>query len=134
MEAKFNLWMRMYQDLFPNMENNDNFADFVQEQIARNKDNTVKGVGDKIIIWDTSRLTYAESNKPCSDPIEHSIVNCYESIVIEASVRYNANITIGEKSYEKNLDLIVWNKTLNKKFRTSSDFVKLFSLKSKQFA
>lgn len=131
MESKFNLWMRMYQDLFPNMENDDNFADFVQEQIAQNKDTSTKTVGDKIIIWDTSRLTYADSNKPCSDPIEHSIVNCYESIVIAENVRYNADVTIGDRVYEKNLDLIVWNKTLDKTFRTSSNFVKLFSLKSK---
>jgi hypothetical protein len=46
--------------------------------------------------------------------------------VIADSQKYNADIVLGEdRVYPCNLDLIVWNKTLGKKFRTSSDFVKI---------
>lgn len=97
-----------------------------KEKIKENKDGKLKYVGDIVLVWDTSRLTDLETNEMNTDNLDHQLIATYPSIVIADSQKYNADIVLGEdRVYPCNLDLIVWNKTLGKKFRTSSDFVKI---------
>ena len=119
------------------MSNNDQFDDLMEscrmsliqhakEKIKQNKDGKLKYVGDIVLVWDTSRLTDLETNEMNTDNLDHQLIATYPSIVIADSQKYNADIVLGEdRVYPCNLDLIVWNKTLGKKFRTSSDFVKI---------
>lgn len=97
----------------------------VENRIAQNKDPRPKHVGDRVLVWDCSRLTDAKTDELCIDPLEQKLMTQYPSIVIEDNVQFNQPINLGDRQYNCNLDLIVWNKTLNKVFRTSSEFVKL---------
>lgn len=98
----------------------------VSKQIAKNKDGKIKSIGDIVLIWDTSRLRDLETNQTNTDILDHNILAKYPSIVIEDGLKFNADIVLSEdRVYPCNLDLIVWNKTLNKKFRTCSEFVKI---------
>lgn len=92
----------------------------VLRHIAANKDDRDKTVGDRVIIWDCSRLTDVETGKRVIDPLDISILEKYYSVVLEEGLKFN---TLG--MVEKNLDLKVWSPIINKVYRTSSDFVKL---------
>lgn len=97
----------------------------INEHIKKNKDNAIKEVGDNVLMWDTSRLTDVETDEVNVDELDHRLMCMFPSIVIETNCKYDSTIVIGENKYTKTLDLIVWNKIVNKKFRTSSSFVKL---------
>lgn len=98
------------------------------EKIKENKDGKLKYVGDIVLVWDTSRMTELGHDEVNTDHLDHKLITTYPSIVIEDNQKYNADIVLGEdRVYKCNLDLVVWNKTLGKKFRTSSDFVKITS-------
>lgn len=102
------------------------FARDVINEIKKNKDDSLKQIGDIVLVWDTSRLTEFGKNEVNTDVLDHRIMANYPSIVVENEVKYNADIVLGEdRIYPCNLDLIVWNKTLDKKFRTCSKFVKI---------
>jgi hypothetical protein len=76
-------------------------------------------------VWDSSRLTYADTDEPVTDNFEERILANYPSIVIEDNVRYSATVRTLAGDFTKILDLKVWNKNLNKVYRTSSEFVKI---------
>lgn len=98
----------------------------ILSHIRNNEDRRNKTVGDQVIVWDCSRLTNAETGELDYEMNTNSILSNYPSIVIEDRNKYVAVVKTFAGEFSKNLDLIVWNKTLNKKFRTSSDFVKLY--------
>jgi hypothetical protein len=102
--------------------------DIFREQIAANKDHGTKEVGDVVLVWDSSRLTLVDNDEIVVNPVIHTLVSKNESIVIETGCRYNGDRIIGDRVYPKNLDLVIWCKKLNKKYRTSSDFVKRTNL------
>lgn len=101
------------------------FARDVLDHIKKNKDNTIKKVGDRVIMWDTSRLTEIDTLEVNTDLLDHQILCKFPSIVIESSCRINADIHLGDRVYPCNLDIMIWNKTLGKKFYTKSEFVKI---------
>jgi hypothetical protein len=103
----------------------DAFRKEVEAYVAKNKDFTIKETGDKVIVWDTSRLTDVATDEYNTDMLEHKLLCTYPSIVIAHGIRKNADITIDDRVYECNLDIIIWNKTLNKKYYTKSEFVKI---------
>lgn len=100
----------------------------IQRIIEENRDLTVKDIGDRVIVWDVSRLTDYDTNqlverKPYANtPI---LLMNYESIVIETGSDYKGLHSFYNQIPPKTLDLVIWNSQLNKKFRTSSDFVKI---------
>ena len=96
----------------------------IDKIIEENSDPRTKTVGDRVLVWDTSRLTNAETNKRADD-FEERMMHKYPSIVIEDRQRYEAKLTTLAGDFTKILDLKVWNKSLNKVYLTSSDFVKL---------
>jgi hypothetical protein len=97
----------------------------VQSHIAKNQDNRIKTIGDKVLVWDCSRLTDVSTGEIDYDTSVHRTLSENASIVIEDRNKYVAQLTTFAGDFSKNLDLIIWNKKLNKKFRTSSEFVKL---------
>jgi hypothetical protein len=97
--------------------------------INKNKDNIQKFVGDIVQMWDTSRLTDHETNEFNTDLLDHEILVKFPSIVVEDDLIYNADIVLADRLYPCNLDLVIWNKILNKKFRTRSEFVKITTAK-----
>lgn len=101
------------------------FARDVVSKIRENKDNTDKEVGDIVLVWDTSRMTDVQTNEVNKDTLDHQIMANFPSIVIENGIKYNADIVIDDRVYPCNLDLIVWNKTMDRSFRTSSKFTKI---------
>lgn len=103
----------------------EDFKNFVRDHIKKNKDKTLKSVGDRVLFWDISRLTDVKTNQVNRDLLDHQILVNYPSIIIEDNVRYNQPVIMGNRQYDCNLDLIVWNKTLNMTFRTSSEFVRI---------
>lgn len=98
---------------------------FVEAQIAKNQDNRTKTVGDRVLVWDGSRLTDFETSEIEYEPTVHRTLSENPSIVIGDHNSYVVELSTFAGDFSKNLDLIIWNKKLNKKFRTSSDFVKL---------
>jgi len=96
----------------------------IDKVIADNTDPRTKTVGDRVLVWDTSRLTNAETGKRADD-FEERMVHKYESIVIEDRLRHEAKLSTLAGDFTKVLDLKIWNKNLNKVYLTSSDFVKL---------
>lgn len=98
----------------------------ISEFIDANKDERNKTVGDKIFVWDSSRLTDYETGKVEYDVKIHSILNNYPSIVIDDHRKFTSEVRTFAGDFTKNLDLVIWNKTLNRRFRTSSEFVKLY--------
>jgi hypothetical protein len=93
--------------------------------VKKNKDLGYKTVGDRVLVWDSSRLREVGSDEVNLDELDHKLLAKYASIVVETGCRYNADIDLGEgRHYPLNLDLIIWNKTIGKKYRTSSNFVK----------
>jgi hypothetical protein len=95
-------------------------------RVNQNKDGKIKYLGDIVLVWDTSRLRDFPADEPNTDHLEHQLLTMYPSIVIADSQRFNADIVLGEdRVYPCNLDLVIWNKTLGKKFRTCSEFVKI---------
>lgn len=97
----------------------------VLNHIKKHKDDSIKCVGDKVIMWDTSRLTDPETDEVNTDLLDHQILCTYPSVVIEDNLKYNADIVLDDRIYPCNLDIKIWNKTLNKIFRTKSEFVKI---------
>jgi hypothetical protein len=97
----------------------------INKVIADNTDNRTKTVGDRILVWDTSRLTNAETGERVEDDNEELVLTVYPSIVIEDRIRIEAKLTTLAGEFTKILDLKVWNKKLNKVYLTSSDFVKI---------
>jgi hypothetical protein len=96
------------------------------EKVKKNKDGKLKCVGDIVLVWDTSRLKDFPTDEPNTDKLDHNLLTSYPSIVIKDDQKFNADIVLGEdRVYPCNLDLVIWNKTLGKKFRTSSVFVKI---------
>lgn len=108
----------------------EEFKKFVEDHIRKHKDNSVKVTGDRVLLWDTSRLTEVDSGEINTDPLDHHLLTMYPSIVIEDNVRFNQPIILGDRHYDCNLDLIVWNKTIGKVFRTNSEFVKITEKKA----
>lgn len=98
---------------------------FVNEQIEKNTDKREKTIGDQVYVWDGSRLTDVETGEIEYDPKVQEIIAKNPSIVIEYDNKYQAKLTTFAGDFTKTLDLVVWNKNLNKKYRTSSEFVKL---------
>lgn len=99
--------------------------DAINKTIAENFDSRTKHVGDKVIVWDSSRLRYFDTDLPVTDNKEEMILANYMSIVIDDSQRYDTKLVTLAGNFSKVLDLKVWNKTTNKVYRTSSEFVKL---------
>lgn len=99
--------------------------DAINKKIAENFDSRTKHVGDKVIVWDSSRLTYFDTDLPVTDSKEAMILANYPSIVIEDRQRYEAKLVTLVGNFTKILDLKVWNKNSNKVYRTSSEFVKI---------
>jgi hypothetical protein len=97
----------------------------INKVIAENTDNRTKTVGDRILVWDSSRLTNAETGERVEDDKEETALTIYPSIVIEDRLRIEAKLSTLAGEFTKVLDLKVWNKKLNKVYLTSSDFVKL---------
>lgn len=96
------------------------------EKVKQNKDGKRKLIGDIVLVWDTSRMTDLYTGEVNTDILDHQIMTTYPSIVIEDNRRFNADIVLSEdRVYPCNLDLVIWNKTLGKKFRTCSEFVKI---------
>jgi hypothetical protein len=101
-----------------------------REKVKENKDGKQKYVGDIVLVWDTSRLHDHETGEPNGDLLEHGLITKYPSIVVEEDQKFNADIVLGEdRVYPCNLDIVIWNKTMGKKYRTSSDFVKITTQK-----
>jgi hypothetical protein len=95
-----------------------------RDHVEKNKCDKVKELGDQILVWDTSRLTDVETGDIVQDELDLTIIVLHPSIVVETQEKYTATLTLGNRNYDKVLDLKIWNKTLNKIYRTSSDFVK----------
>lgn len=112
-----------YDDLLDSAR--QSFYNDVMDHVKKNKDNSIKKVGDKVIVWDTSRLRDGDTGEPNTDDLDHNLLCHYPSIVIEEDCRINADIVLGDRTYPCTLDIMIWNKTLNKKFYTKSEFVKL---------
>lgn len=113
-----------YDDLMESAQMS--FARDVVATLKKNKDNSIKEVGDIVLVWDTSRMTDVDTGEVNTDILDHQIMATYPSIVVGENLTYNADIVLGEdRVYPCNLDLIVWNKTLGKKFRTASKFTKI---------
>lgn len=104
---------------------NNKVLDAINKTIAENFDSRTKHVGDKVIVWDSSRLRYFDTDLPVTDNKEEMILANYPSIVIDDSQRYDTKLVTLAGNFSKVLDLKVWNKTTNKVYRTSSEFVKL---------
>jgi hypothetical protein len=100
----------------------------IQAIIAAHYDERTKTVGDKILVWDSSRLTDKKSGEMVYDHRIHSILSTFHSIVIEDQVKHNIEVNTLVGDFSKNLDLVIWNKQLDRVFRTSSDFVKLHNV------
>jgi len=98
---------------------------FIKKKIAENEDPRRKHVGDSVLIWDGSRLTDYISGEIEYTPAVQQTVAETPSIVIETGNKYRAELTTFAGDFSKVLDLVVWNKKLDRKFRTSSDFVRL---------
>lgn len=94
------------------------------KKIAENSDPRSKVTGDRVLVWDSSRLKYADDDRDVTHRIEELILANYESIVIEDGCKFTAKVVTIAGDFSKNLDLKVWNKNLNKVYRTSSEFVK----------
>lgn len=97
----------------------------INKKIKDNFDPRTKSVGDRVLVWDSSRLTNFDTDQPVTDPTEEMILSNYPSIVIDDRQRYEAKLTTFAGDFTKILDLKVWNKNLNKVYRTSSEFVKI---------
>lgn len=97
----------------------------IDKIIEENFDPRTKTVGDRILVWDSSRLTNAETGRYVNDNVEESILANYPSVVIEDGCKFDATKETLAGTFTVNLDLIIWSKQLNKKYRTSSKFVKL---------
>jgi hypothetical protein len=97
------------------------------KKIKENYDNRTKTIGDKVIVWDLSRLTDFETNEVIKSMSNEDMdLLCQnESIVIEDNIEFISKLDTMFGVFEQNLDIVVWNKKLNKKFRTSSEYVKL---------
>lgn len=96
----------------------------IDKVIAENSDPRTKTVGDRVLVWDTSRLTDYETGERADD-FEEKIVSKYWSIVIADGQKHEAKLSTLAGDFTKVLDLRIWNKILNKVYLTSSDFVKL---------
>lgn len=101
------------------------FVKDLVQHINKNKDERTKHVGDQVLVWDTSRLTEFETDNPVDDLLDERIITHHPSIVIETNCKYDATLYIGKRPYILNLDLKIWNKTLNRVYRTYSNFVKI---------
>lgn len=97
----------------------------VNKIIDANSDPRTKAVGERIKVWDCSRLTNAETLKYVTDDMEELILSNYESIVIEDRIKHVAELSTLAGDFTKVLDLKIWNSQLNKTYLTSSDFVKI---------
>jgi hypothetical protein len=108
------------------MPQNKQFSrEAILEHIKKNKDYSIKETGDIVLMWDTSRLTDIDTLEVNTDLLDHAILCTYPSIVIDDRLRINADIVLDERVYPCNLDIMIWNKTLDKKFYTSSLYVKI---------
>lgn len=101
----------------------------MEKIVSENTDNRHKTVGDTVLVWDSSRLTDVDSGKVEYDTKVHAILANYPSIIIEDGCKYTAEVKTFTGDFSKNLDLKVWNKNLNKVYRTSSEFVKLHNVR-----
>jgi hypothetical protein len=106
-------------------QNKDFYWEVVLEHIKKNKDNSIKEIGDIVLMWDTSRLTDIETGEVNTDLLDHAMLCTFPSIVIEHGLRINKDIVLDDRVYPCNLDIMIWNKTLDKKFYTKSEFVKI---------
>jgi hypothetical protein len=97
----------------------------INEIIKQNKDGKQKFVGDIVLVWDMSRLTEFDTGEVNTDIMDHNLITRFPSIVIEDSLTFNADIVLDDRVYPCNLDIVIWNKTLGRKYRTSSNFVKI---------
>jgi hypothetical protein len=93
--------------------------------VRENTDKRTKHVGDNVRVWDCSRLSDLQTGEIEYDSMVHATLSNYSSIVIKTDDKYIAPLTTFAGDFSKNLDLIVWNKKLNRKFRTASEFVKI---------
>lgn len=97
----------------------------IEKIIKDNYDANEKTIGDRVLVWDCSRLTDDKTSEFETNPKIHMILANYPSIVIHDRQRYNSTLTTMVGDFTVNLDLKVWNKKLNKVYRTSSEFVKI---------
>jgi len=101
----------------------------IEKHIQANEDDRTKHIGDNVLVWDCSRLTDTETNEINREELVHKTLGNYPSIVIETDLKFVSELNTLAGDFSKVLDLVIWNKNLNKKFRTSSDFVKLHEQK-----
>ena len=106
-------------------QNKEFYREVVLEHIKKNKDYSIKETGDIVLMWDTSRLTEIDTLEVNTDLLDHAMLCTFPSIVIEHGLRINKDIVLDERVYPCNLDIMIWNKTLGKKFYTKSEFVKI---------
>lgn len=97
----------------------------IENHIRKNKCEKVKEIGDQVLVWDTSRLRYADDDQPVTDQLDLNIIVLHPSIVVKTRETYQALLELGDRQYNVQLDLVIWNKTINRTFRTSSNFVKI---------
>ena len=97
----------------------------IRKIIKENHDPRTKAVGDRVLVWDMSRLTEAEIDTYVKDDKIYTVLEKYHSIVVEDRCKYEATIETLGGVFTVNLDLKIWNKHLNKVYRTNSEFVKL---------
>jgi len=97
----------------------------IKKKIADNNDPREKTVGDLVVLWDTSRLTYEDTDLPVTDGREELILCNYHSIVIQDKLDYKAKIYTLAGEFTKTLDIKIWNKNTDRVYRTSSEFVRL---------
>jgi hypothetical protein len=113
------------QDLSKLTKAKQEYIKAIDKVIAENFDPRTKTVGDRVAVWDTSRLTDIDTGKYVTDSFIERFLADHESIVIADNVRHVADLHTLAGDFSKVLDLKIWNKDLNKVFLTSSDFVKL---------
>jgi len=113
------------QDLSKLTKAKQEYIKAIDKVIAENFDPRTKSVGDRVAVWDTSRLTDVDTGRYVTDSFIERFLADHESIVIDDNVRHVANLHTLAGEFTKVLDLKIWNKDLNKVYLTSSDFVKL---------
>lgn len=99
----------------------------VQNEIALNEDLREKCVGDKVIIWDGSSLSYLDGKK--KSVIEFDDYKNKKFIVFETGCYYTEEDALLDSlnimDSWRIQDLVVVDQHTNKKYRTSSKHVKL---------
>lgn len=100
-----------------------------KKTIKKNRSMTLRETGDRVMVWDTSRLMQYDINLNISEDFESSdieewIICNNPSYVARTGEKFKS--TVFGKTFI--LDLIIFSPKLNKHFRTSSEFVKSYNI------